>query len=56
MEKKIKGHEGEKKIQFWLDEKLIIQFDEALTNLGYKNRHDWWRETVKNIIKEGTKK
>jgi metal-responsive CopG/Arc/MetJ family transcriptional regulator len=43
-------HTGESKITFWLDDNLIVKFDEAIKEAGYKNRAEWFREGVRDVI------
>lgn len=45
-------HAGEKKVQFWIEEKLLQQFNTAIKKRGYKNRADWFREKVRELIRE----
>jgi metal-responsive CopG/Arc/MetJ family transcriptional regulator len=49
-------HTGEDKIQFNLEKNLTEQFDHALQKLGYKNRADWFREKVRETIREASQR
>lgn len=48
-------HAGEKKLQFWIEEELLQRFDVAIKKCGYKNRADWFREKVRESIREAKK-
>jgi metal-responsive CopG/Arc/MetJ family transcriptional regulator len=50
-----KNHTGQKMAQFWLDEELLIKLDKAIKKTGYINRAEWFREQVRNTIKESEK-
>jgi len=45
-----KNHTNESKLTFWIDNSLLARFDEALKKMGYKNRAEWFRENVRDII------
>lgn len=40
------------KIQIWAPEQLLKDFDSALELAGYKNRSEFLREAMRNLIKE----
>ncbi|MGE4282802.1 MAG: ribbon-helix-helix protein, CopG family [Clostridia bacterium] len=50
------NHTGEKKIQFWVEENLLEQLEEAIKKQGYKNRAEWFREKARETIKESSSK
>lgn len=44
------NHTGEATFQVHVDKKLLSDFDKALKKTGYKNRADWLREKMRNLI------
>jgi len=49
------NHTGEKQLHIWLDEKLLDKLDEALKQNGYKNRADFIREKVRELINKASR-
>lgn len=47
-----KNHTGEKALHIWLDAELLQQFDSALKQAGYRNRAEFVREKVRELIRE----
>lgn len=43
-------HTNEATFQVHVDKNLLSDFDKALRKTGYKNRADWLREKMRNLI------
>ena len=49
------ANEGKKKIQFWELEENVPEWIWAVKELGYLNRHDWFRDVRRETVRKAKK-
>lgn len=46
-------HDGQKILQFWIDEEDVKSFDESIGRMHYANRADWFRSMMRQTLRAG---